>query len=355
MFDKQESSGNFKTPRSLGYRFPAEWERHASTWLSYPHNEASWPGKIGTIYPFYHAFIKAISKGETVHINLTDEAMQAVVQEALDKAGVDIDRIRLHIHPTNDAWCRDHGPAFLINPAAAEKKIIVNWGYNAWGDKYPHELDDLIPLKVAAYLGLQHYTPGIIMEGGSVDFNGKGTLLTTTACLLHENRNPGLDQAQIEQYLVDFYGVEQVLWLGEGIEGDDTNGHIDDITRFVNADTVVTMVEPNKADYNHAVLKQNMEELNKMRLPNGKQLQVVEIPMPEPLYYDGQRLPASYSNFYACNAGVMVPIYNCPQDKLALDLLQQCFPDRPVIGIDSVEIIWGLGSWHCLSQQEPEV
>jgi len=212
----------------------------------------------------------------------------------------------------------------------------------------------LIPQRIASILDLPVFHPGIVMEGGAVDFNGEGTVLTTTACLLHENRNPHLNQGRIEQFLRDFYGVEQVLWLGEGIEGDDTNGHVDDMTRFVAADTVITMVEPDRKDANHRPLRDNLKALKKMRLLNGKQLNVVEIPMPDPVFYDGQRLPASYANFYICNAGVLVPAFQCARDQLAIDLLSRCFPDRPVIGIDSVEIIWGLGSWHCLSQQEPE-
>jgi len=345
-----------KTPKDLGYYFPPEWHRHAATWLSYPHNEASWPGKISTIFPFYHQFIREISRGELVNINVTGEAMGSQVREALDGIGVDLKRICLYNHPTNDAWCRDHGPAFLIagRPDLKPGKVIVNWEYNAWGNKYPHDLDNLIPQRIASVLDLPVFNPVIVMEGGAVDFNGEGTVLTTTACLLHENRNPQLNQGQIEQTLRDFYGVEQVLWLGEGIEGDDTNGHIDDMTRFVAPDTVVTMVEPDRTDANHRPLLDNLKALKKMRLLNGKALNIVEIPMPDPVFYDGQRLPASYANFYICNAGVLVPTFQCPRDQLAIDLLSRCFPDRPVIGIDSVEIIWGLGSWHCLSQQEPE-
>jgi agmatine deiminase len=229
----------------------------------------------------------------------------------------------------------------------------VNWEYNGWGGKYPAELDTTIPSRIGDKLGLPVFQPGIVMEGGAVDLNGNGTLITTTSCLLHPNRNPGLSQLQIEKFLMDYYGVEQVLWLGDGIEGDDTNGHVDDITRFVSEDTVVSMVEHNKSDGNFVPLKENLKMLNTFRLINGRQLNVVELPMPEPLYYDGQRLPASYANFYIANAGVMVPVFKCNQDELALEILSSCFPDRPVIGIDSVEIIWGLGSWHCLSQQEP--
>ena len=342
-----------KTPRSLGYRFPAEWEKHSSTWLSYPHNEASWPDKIEPIFPFYNQFIKEISKGEMVNINVLDRQMLDTVQQQLTENGTLMSNVRFHLHPTNDAWCRDHGPAFLVNPNAENKKVIIDWGYNAWGGKYPCELDNKIPSLIANYLKLPSFTPGIIMEGGSVDFNGKGTVLTTTACLLHDNRNPHLQQAQIEQYLTDFYGVEQVLWLGDGIEGDDTNGHVDDITRFVNEDTVVTVVEPNKNDANHLPLLENLKALQKMRLVNGKQLNIVELPMPDEITWEDQRLPASYANFYCCNAAIIVPTFRCSKDQIALDILQKCFTDRPVIGIDSTDIIWGLGSFHCLSQQEP--
>ena len=340
-----------RTPRSLGYRFPAEWEKHASTWLSYPHNEASWPDKMEPIFPFYNQFIKEISKGEIVNINVIDNSMLETVKQQLSENGTIMSNIRFHLHPTNDAWCRDHGPAFLVNGNA--EKAIVNWGYNAWGGKYPCDLDNQIPSLIAKYLNVPVFNPGIIMEGGSVDFNGKGTLLTTTACLLHENRNPTLNQSQIEQYLLDYYGVEQVLWLGDGIEGDDTNGHVDDITRFVNEDTVVTVVEPNKNDANHLPLLENLNALKKMRLINGKQLNVVELPMPDEVIWDDQRLPASYANFYVCNSGVIVPTFQCDKDQTALDILGKCFTDRPIIGIDSTDIIWGLGSFHCLSQQEP--
>jgi agmatine deiminase len=341
------------TPRELEYSFPAEWEKHKSTWLSYPHNEASWPRKILTIFPYYHQFIKELARGEMVNINVIDHEMHKRVIRGLTESGVNMQNIRLHLLPTNDAWCRDHGPAFLVRDDAENHKVIVNWKYNGWGGKYPAELDTTIPSRIGALLDLPVFYPGIVMEGGSVDFNGKGTLLTTTSCLLHPNRNPDLNQQQIEQYLTDYYGVEQILWLGEGIEGDDTDGHIDDLTRFVNEDTVVTMVEHRKSDANFIPLRQNLKKLSSMRLLNGRQMNILELPMPEPMYYEGQRLPVSYANFYIANAGVMVPTYRCKQDATAISLLESCFKDRPVIGIDSVEIIWGLGSWHCLSQQEP--
>src|SRR5690606_6463951 len=260
------------------------------------------------------------------------------------------------LHPTNDAWCRDHGPAFLINPEADIKKVIVDWGYNAWGNKYPpFDLDDVIPTLIGKSQNIPVYNPGIVMEGGSVDFNGKGTWLTSTCCLLNKNRNPQLNQKQIEQYLIDYYGVEQILWVEDGIVGDDTDGHIDDTVRFVNEDTVVTVIEEKKEDDNYELLQNNLKQLKQMRLLNGKQLNIIELPMPDAVVYDNMRLPASYANFYIANNSVIVPTFKCKQDEKALQILQDCFTDRKVIGIDSTEIIWGLGSFHCLSQQEPAV
>lgn len=344
-----------QTPASQGFHFPAEWAPHTATWLSWPHKEASWPGKIDLVYPSYIEFIKVLTKGELVRINVSDENMKASVAFQLENAGVNMSRIELFEFATNDAWCRDHGPAFLINPDTTQK-AIVDWGYNAWGGKYPpFDLDDVIPTKIGNHFGLPVYNPGIVMEGGSVDFNGKGTILTTTACLLNKNRNPHLNQEQIEGYLHNFYGAEQVLWLGDGIVGDDTDGHIDDITRFVNEDTVVTVVEENKNDDNYHLLQENLEALKTMRLLNGKQLNVVELPMPDAVIYEDTRLPASYANFYIGNSAVVVPTYRSVNDDKALQIIQQCFPDREVVGIDSTDIIWGLGSFHCLSQQEPAV
>ena len=344
------------TPRQQGYYFPAEFAKHRATWLSWPHKEASWPGKISAIFPYYSTFIKELAKGEQVCINVKDEAMKAFALSYLEKAGAQLDRVSFYIHPTNDAWCRDHGPAFLINPAAEQQKIIVDWGYNAWGNKYPpFDLDDDIPTHIGKVLGLPVYYPGIVMEGGSVDFNGKGTLLTSESCLLNPNRNPHLNREQIEGYLCDYYGVEQVLWVKEGIIGDDTDGHIDDTVRFVNEDTVLTVVEENKGDENYELLQENLRDLKKMRLLNGKQLNIIELPMPEEVIYEEQRLPASYANFYIANESVIVPTFRSQRDEKALEIIAGCFPDRKVVGIDSTEIIWGLGSFHCLSQQEPAV
>jgi agmatine deiminase len=343
------------TPKQLGYHFPAEFAKHDATWLSWPHKEASWPGKIETIYPVYAQFIKLVSEGEIVNINIVDEAMREKAIMYLQQVDADMNKIRFQFFPTNDAWCRDHGPAFLINPKE-KKKMIVDWGYNAWGGKYPpFDLDDNIPTLVAEYYKLPVVYPGIVMEGGSVDFNGKGTLLTTISCLLNENRNAHLNQKQIEEFLVNYYGVDHILWLGDGIVGDDTDGHIDDLTRFVNADTVVTVVEHDRKDENYIPLQENLKELSKLRLENGKQMNIVELPMPAAIVYEGMRLPASYANFYIANNCVIAPTFRDKNDDKALNILQKCFPDRNVVGLDSVDIIWGLGSFHCLSQQEPSV
>jgi len=344
------------TPKQLGYCFPAEFEPHAATWLSWPHKEASWPGKIHTIYPYYCEFIKELTAGEKVCINVNDEAMKDFATKHLNEAAVDMSKVEFFLHPTNDAWCRDHGPAFLVNHNAEEKKIIVDWNYNAWGNKYPpFDLDDIIPSLIAERYNIPVYHPGIIMEGGSVEFNGKGTVLTSTLCLLNQNRNPHLSQKEIEEYLYSYYGIDQILWVCEGIVGDDTDGHIDDTVRFINEDTVLAVVEENKADDNYELLQSNLKDLSSMRLINGKQLNIVELPMPDEIFYEDQRLPASYANFYISNQAVIVPTYRCKKDEKALQIIQESFPGRKAIGIDSTEIIWGLGSFHCLSQQEPAV
>ncbi len=344
------------TPKELGYYFPAEFALHDATWLSWPHKEASWPGKIQSIYPSYVKFIKELTDGEMVRINVKDDTMKSFAIRLLQEVRVDLNKVEFFFHPTNDAWCRDHGPAFLINPGAKEKKVIVDWNYNAWGNKYPpFDLDDVIPTLIGKHFNIPVYYPGIIMEGGSVDFNGKGTLITSSACLLNPNRNPQLNQLQIEAYLFNYYGVEQVLWVADGIVGDDTDGHIDDTVRFVNEDTVIAVIEENRNDDNYELLQQNLEQLKKMRLLNGKQLNIVELLMPDELIYEDQRLPCSYGNFYIANKAVIVPTFGSRKDDKAMQVIQSCFPDRKVIGIDSTDIIWGLGSFHCLSQQEPTV
>ncbi len=345
-----------KTPKQLGFHFPAEFAPQSAMWLSWPHKEASWPGKIETIFPIYSQFIKLIAQNQKVCINVADEKMKDFATKQLELVNCSFENVQFYFHPTNDAWCRDHGPAFIVNYEKKEKAII-DWGYNAWGDKYPpYDLDDVIPTLIGKKLGVPVFNPNIVMEGGSVEFNGRGTLLTTTACLLNKNRNPHLSQKQIEEYLVNYYGVENILWLGDGIVGDDTDGHIDDITRFVNEDTVVTVVEENKSDENYELLQENLQLLSTMRLENGKQLNIIELPMPKPVIYDEQRLPASYANFYIGNEHVVVPTFrDTKNDEQALNILQSCFKERKVVGLDSTDLIWGLGSFHCLSQQEAAV
>ncbi len=343
------------TPKERGFFFPAEWHPHEATWITFPHNDHSWQGdKLAQMYPEYFALIKAISQGEKVRINVNDTSLSDFILGELPRYSIDPQQIELFVRPTNDAWCRDHGPAFLIKKDSSER-LLIDWGYNAWGGKYPpFDADNRIPQAIAQDLGLTFQSPGIIMEGGSVEFNGQGAVLTSRSCLLNPNRNPHLNQEQIEKYLKDFYGVEQVLWVSDGIVGDDTDGHIDDTVRFVNEDTVITMIEPKLDDDNHAVLAQNLQELKEMKLLDGRPLRIVEIPMPDPVVIDEFRAPGSYANFYICNAAVIVPIFHCPQDAVALDILSQLFTDRPVIGLSAREIIWGQGSFHCLTQQEPK-
>ena len=336
------------------FYMPAEWAKHRATWLSYPHNENSWPGKIETIFPSYNLFIKTLAEDEEVHISVLDQKMFDEVSAALRGIGADMHNVFLHQFKTNDAWCRDHGPAFLVDESG-KCAAMVNWRYNAWGGKYPAELDNEIPRLIhSLYPDLQLLDADIVMEGGSIDVNGVGDLLTTTSCLLNPNRNPQLNQSQIEEYLCRFYGVQNVIWLGEGIIGDDTDGHVDDLSRFVSDDTIVTAVEEDKWDENYQPLQDNLKLLNACRLANGKQPTVVELPMPDVVTYEDQRLPASYANFYIANGKVVFPTYKCVTDTRAAYILEDCFPDREIIGIDSTDIIWGLGSFHCLSQQMPE-
>jgi agmatine deiminase len=343
------------TPRELGYYFPAEFALHEATWLSWPHKEASWPDKIQSIFPYYAQFVKYLALSEKVRINVANEAMKVFALGHLEKAGVNLAQVEFFFHPTNDAWCRDHGPAFLLHKTEA-KKAIVDWGYNAWGNKYPpFDLDDVVPTLIGKHFGLEVFNPGIVMEGGSVEFNGAGTVMTSTACLLNKNRNPHLNKGQIEQFLCDYYGEEQVLWVDEGIVGDDTDGHIDDTVRFVNEDTVITVVESNKEDENYGLLQHNLKQLKAMRLLNGKQLNIIELPMPDYIEWEEQRLPASYANYYISNKYVVVPTFRSPKDDVAMQIIQSAHPEREVVGIDSTEIIWGLGSFHCLSQQEPAI
>jgi len=344
------------TPAQLGYRMPAEWEPHAATWLTWPRSEGiSFPGKYDTVPPVYAAFIKELVEVEDVNINVWHGDMEAWVRGLLKQHGTPLERVHFHHFPAYEPWCRDHGPIFVVREQGGRhERAIVDWGYNAWGNKYPPcDLDDALPQHVAKLRELPLFSPGIVMEGGSLDVNGQGTLLTTESCLLNPNRNPDLSKAQIEQYLKDYLGVTHILWLGDGIVGDDTDGHVDDLTRFVDPQTVVTVVEKDPADENFKPLQENLERLKTMKDQDGGPLRVVELPMPRRLEYEGQRLPASYANFYIANGKVIVPTYRDPNDRKAVEILQGVFPDRRVIGLDSLELIWGLGSFHCISQQEP--
>jgi len=342
-------------PRQLGYRFPAEWEKHEATWLTWPYLDESFPGKLESIYPSYLQFIKLISEGEKVRLIIPDEKNLKITKYLLKKYEIRENSVEFFKIRSNDVWCRDHGPSFLINPNSKSRKIIVNWEFNAWGKKFEYKFDNLITGKIAKYLGLEIYKPGIVMEGGSVDLNGAGTLITTTSCILNKNRNPQLSKGNIEQYLQDFYGVDQILWLRDGIAGDDTDGHIDDIARFINKDTIVAMVELNKNDLNFKPLQENIKKLKEMHLSDGRQINIIELPMPDPVFDKEQRLPASYANFYFANSAVIVPTFRCKNDEAAIQILSEAINDRPVIGIDSSDLIWGYGSFHCLSQQEPEI
>jgi agmatine deiminase len=336
---------------------PAEWEPHRGTWLSWPHKEASWPGKFDPVPRIFASMVRHLADHEEVHINVAGPAMEHDVRRLLADAGAGSGNVFFHYHPTNDAWCRDHGPIFVQRSSPGEAtQAIIDWGFNAWGGKYPpFDLDDVIPTRVAEELGVPIYQPGIVMEGGSLDVNGEGTLLTTEACLLNPNRNPELDREEIEGYLRAYLGVSHILWLGEGIVGDDTDGHVDDLTRFVDPNTVVTVVEENPADENYEPLQANLERLKGMSDQDGRPLRIVTLPMPAPLWHEGLRLPASYANFYIANGLVLLPTYDPAADEQAQATLQQLFPDREVIGIDCTDLVWGLGAFHCITQQWPSV
>ena len=344
---------NEKTPAQLGYRMPAEWEPHAATWLSWPRREGiSFPNSYDRVLPTLRAMVEALLESEPVNINICNEAHEGEARAAL--RGLPNEHLTFHLIPTNEPWCRDHGPIFLIRDKEP-RLAVVDWDYNAWGGKYqPYDLDDVVPTCVAAKLMLPVYYPEMILEGGSIEVNGRGALLTTEGCLLNPNRNPQLNRAQIEERLRDFLGVREILWLGDGIEGDDTDGHIDDLTRFVAERTVVTVVEENEADANSAPLQANLERLRRLTI-GGEPLEVMTLPMPAKLVREDLRLPASYANFYVANASVLLPTFDDPNDAAAADILQSAFPTRRVIPIDCRELIWGLGAFHCLTQQQPAV
>ena len=345
-------------PASAGYVFPPEWHPHAATWFSWPRPEGiSFPDKYHTVPENLARIMREIAPRERVEINVPNGNYEHLVREQLVEHGCPTKNVFFHHIKTNESWCRDHGPAFVLrkNRRGKTEAAIVDWGFNAWGGKYPpYDDDDAVPTRIAEELKLPVSYPKIVMEGGAVDFNGAGTVMTTTSCLLNKNRNPDLTKAQIEQYLKDYYGQTHAIWLGEGIAGDDTDGHVDDLARFINPTTIVTAVEDDPKDENYKVLQDNLKRLRKLKDQDGKPFRIVEIPMPGVIEHDGERLPATYVNFYFVNGAVLVPTYrNKTHDRTALDVLQHNLPDHQVIGIDCVELIWGLGAIHCLTQQQP--
>jgi len=342
------------------YFMPPEWAPHSSTWLSWPHKLESWPGKFERVPSVFAELAFQLSRSETVNINVLDEAMEAEARSLLnmrDPEGRNIHRVRFHRIRTNDAWCRDHGPNYVFREEDGRRdKVILDWDYNAWGGKYePYDDDDAVPARVSEIQGLPLIVPGMVLEGGAIDVNGKGLLLTTEACLLNPNRNPSLDRGEIEKRLGRYLGVRKVLWLGDGIIGDDTDGHVDDMSRFVGESTVVTAVEEDPSDGNYEPLQENLRRLKSFTDIDGRPLDIVTLPMPEPVFHDGERLPASYANFYIANSVVLVPVYRCSRDEQAIAVLRRCFPGREVIGIDCTELIWGLGAIHCVTHEEPSL
>jgi agmatine deiminase len=330
---------------------PPEWAPHRATWLSWPHNLNTWPDGLEAAEASLVEAVVSLVEGEVVHINVLDSEHRAHVA-ALFAGGVAPGRVVLEDIPTDDAWCRDHG-AILVRDESREL-VALDFRYNAWGGKYPpFERDDAVPRAMAAALGVRCVSIDMVLEGGSIDVNGAGALLTTEQCLLNPNRNPGLTRADIEAALERYLGARQVVWLGEGIAGDDTDGHIDDLTRFVAEDVVVTAVESDTADVNYAPLRENVERLSAVRLHDGRPLRIVRLPMPDPLQRGSERLPASYANFYIGNRVVLVPVFGCPQDAAAIEILAQCFPGRRPVPIDGRPLVVGLGTLHCLTQQIP--
>ena len=342
-----------------GFRMPAEWEPHAGTWLAWPHRRSDWPGKLAPIRWVYAEIIRAITRHERVNLIVRGPEMRSRVEAILGQVGVDRGRVTFWELPTDRSWVRDSGPIFVVN--AAGDRAVLDWRFNAWA-KYPDwTLDDRLPEFIATQYGLPRWQPEyrghrVVLEGGSIDVNGQGLLLTTEECLLSDiqQRNPPLDRADYERVFADYLGVTKVIWLGRGIVGDDTHGHIDDLARFVGPRTVVTVVEDDPADDNYTLTQENLERLMAATDLDGSRFEVVPLPMPAALPFDGQRLPASYANFYIANGMVIVPTFNDPMDRVALGILADLFPDREVVGIHCVDLVWGLGTLHCMTQQEPE-
>jgi agmatine deiminase len=334
-------------------RMPAEWEPHAATWLGWPHNKTDWPGKFEPIPWVYTEIVRHLVRGELVRVLVNSAGHRAQASKYLKRAEVDLARVEFLRFPTNRGWTRDFGPIFVRRGAL---RAIARFHFNAWAKYKDWKKDDLVPVRAAKQFKLPLLDGKIVLEGGSIDVNGRGTLITTEECLLDpkvQTRNPGLSRLDLENVFRDTLGITNTLWLGNGIAGDDTHGHVDDLCRFVNPGTVVLCREENPKDVNYKPLAENRERLQGMHLENGRAIEVVDLPMPAPLVFEGVRLPASYANFYIANAAVLVPTFNDPKDRIALGTLAELFPDRPVVGIHAVDLVWGLGTLHCLTQQEP--
>jgi len=351
-------------PSAAGFRQPAEWEPHRATWLGWPHQAADWPGKLSAIVWVYTEIVKKLAAHEQVCFFVQSPRIEAGARDALGKAGVDLDRVEFLRCATDRTWMRDIAPSFVKSHAEV---AMVDWDFNGWA-KYPNfRRDNRVPSHMARHRSMRRFLPTapgrsgnrsptrVVLEGGSIDCDGQGTMLTTEECLLGDvqQRNPGLDRAALEAIFAAYLGVTKVLWLGRGIAGDDTHGHIDDLARFVRPGTVVIAHEENRRDENYAVLAENFERLQGMTDAGGRRLEVVKLPMPSPVVFDGMRLPASYANFYIANEIVLVPTFNDPRDREALGILSQLFPQRQVVGIHATDLVWGLGTLHCLSHEEP--
>jgi len=352
-----------QTPAAVGYTMPAEWEKHEATWLGWPHNPTDWPHKLDTIRWVYGEMVRRISRGELVRILVRNKAEQKLASVYLARAGCDLSKVRFVVHPTNRGWTRDSGPIFVKRRVSARKSetAIVHFHFNAWAKYDDWQKDRKVPETAARLLNKQLFNAefdgrDFVIEGGGIDVNGRGTMLTTEECYLHPKvqvRNTGLGRREINETLGNYLGTRNVLWLLNGPVGDDTHGHIDDICRFVNPTTLVLIKETNRKDVNYRPLSENWDRIQDLRLEDGSKPKVVALPMPAPLYFDGYRLPASYANFYICNAAVLVPTFNDPNDRVALGILGELIKDRPVIGIHAVDLVLGFGTLHCLTQQQP--
>jgi agmatine deiminase len=349
---------------------PAEWEPHEATWIAWPHNPEDWPGKFQPIPWVYAEIVGHLARVEDVHILVDDATAENRARVLLKRTGANLARLHFHLWRTDRVWTRDSGPIFVRKRFAVGTETgkdtiaVTNWKFNAWAKYEDWHLDDEIPERVAEWLGVPQWVPmvdtaegpkRVVLEGGSIDVNGRGTLITTEECLLSEvqRRNPGVSREQIEGLLRDYLGIEQVLWMNRGIAGDDTHGHVDDITRFVGPNTIVTVIEPNKEDDNHLPLAENLDRLKSARNLESEPFEIIELPMPPPVIFEGQRLPASYANFYIANDLVLVPTFNRSSDRRALNILAEAFPSRDVAGIHCGDLIWGLGALHCMTQQQP--